>query len=136
MIVVNVRMSKETLDYYSNYKLDDILNTLLDKYDVTTLPEMSKGHSEIQRKVSIYNEYYIKLYDLLGPKNKKVSLGRLLEFGKTVDILNQNFVLTKNVTSNQMRADICLKKAYKLLLEAYTYNNNLEKLVNEVKKYV
>lgn len=115
---VTVNMSREVYEYYKNYDLSQIADTLLDMYDFTTLPPIT-GKPEVQRSVDVENEAYIALYNTVGPRSKKCSLGRLLEFGYTMDVLAMpRFEKMRVNTKIYNPVPALLDRAYKALLEA------------------
>lgn len=127
-MIVAVNMSKEVNDYFKGYNLDQVVDTLLDIYDFTTLPQIS-GKREVERKVNVSNELYINLYNTLGPRSKKVSLGRLLEFAYNMDVLRlPRFEdMRKSTVPNQHNpVPSLLNKAYRTLLDAQRYDNSEE----------
>ena len=85
-MIVNVNMSREVYDYFKGHDLSKVADALLEMYDFTNLPQRT-GPREKEVKVNISNEYYISLYNTLGPRSKKISLGRLFEFAYNMDVL-------------------------------------------------
>lgn len=137
-MLVSVNMSKEVNDYFSGHDLSKVIDTLLDMYDFTTLPQIH-GKREIERRVNVSNELYINLYNTLGPRSKKVSLGRLLSFAYDMDVLRMPRFENMKATTTEHHDPVpgLLDKAYKILLEAKKYDNSntLQKIVEYVYAY-
>lgn len=83
---ISVTMSKEATEYFANIDLSTLINNLLDVYDYTNLPAVSRPRYTY-RSVDITNETFLSLYNSLGAHNKKVSLSRLIEFAYDMDVL-------------------------------------------------
>ena len=89
MIKVCANVSREVADYYKNCNINDVVNTLLETFEFDRLPQMA-GEREIELRVTVDNELYEEMYHKYGSRSKKVSLGRLLEFGMNMDVLNSD----------------------------------------------
>lgn len=125
-MLVTVNMSREVYEYYKNYDLSQIVDTLLDMYDFTSLPPTC-GKREVQRTVDIENEAYIALYNAVGPRSKKCSLGRLLEFGYTMDVLDMPRFERLRVNAKTHNPTLPLiDRAYKALLGARKFDDSDE----------
>lgn len=87
---VNLFVSKDLLKYYADCDLSQVCNFLLDKYDITSLPQIESDTmtDKLHRRVKITNSLYDLLIDTYGPRSNKCSLARLLEFGRQIDILS------------------------------------------------
>ena len=117
-VIVNVNMSREVADYFREYDLSQVANTLLEMYDFTNLPPV-QGKRFAEKQVTVSNASFVELYLLLGPRNKKVSLARLFEFAYNMDVLemprfNEMRVYTAQVSPVYPLID----KAYRALLQA------------------
>jgi len=132
-MIVSVNMSQEVYDYFKKYDLSDVANNLLEQYDFTCLPEMS-GKREKEVRVNITNPVYIQLYNTVGPRSKKVSLGRLFEFGYSMDILSTLDIKPTEDIDNPLPA--LMEKAYRALLEAqkYTDDPNIKEVTDIVRR--
>lgn len=124
-MIVNVNMTKKVYDYFKRYDLSKVADTLLEMYDFTNLPQIS-GKREVERKVNVTNEMYISLYNTLGPRSKKISLGRLFEFGYNMDVLSLPRFDEMRVETRENPAYSLLDKAYRLLLSAKQYDQSEE----------
>ena len=126
-MLVNVNMSREVYEYFKDYDLSAVADTLLDMYDFTNLPQIA-GKREVERRVNVSNTAYIDLYETLGPRSKKISLGRLFEFAYSMDVLAlprfEQLRLTNPVKTDPTVS--LLTKAYRALLEAQKYDNSTE----------
>ena len=89
MIKVCANVSREVADYYRGCEINDVVNTLLETFEFDKLPQM-RGEREVELRLTVNNEFYESMYKTYGPRSKKVSLGRLLEFGKDMDVLNSD----------------------------------------------
>lgn len=138
-MIVSVNMSKDVYEYYKDYDLSKVADTLLEMFDFTVLPPVV-GKREIERRINVSNEAYISLYKAVGPRSKKVSLGRLFAYGRDLDVLSMpRFDMirkTTNVFDNPTRT--CIKRAYKALLEAEQYDKSelLRNITDLVYKYL
>jgi hypothetical protein len=123
---VTVNMSREVYNYFKDYDLSQIADTLLDMYDFTTLPPI--GHKpEVQKSVNVENEAYIALYNTVGPRSKKCSLGRLFEFAYTMDVLSMPRFEKMRVTTELFSpVPALIDRAYKALLGARKYDDSEE----------
>jgi hypothetical protein len=120
-MIVSVNMSREVFEYYKGYDLSDVANTLLEQYDFTALPPTS-GKREIERTINVTDPVYIQLYKTVGPRSKKVSLGRLFEFGFNMDVLNRpNFRVEPTKTNKDNLVYPLIDKAYRALLKAQKF---------------
>lgn len=125
-MLVTVNMSREVYNYFKEYDLSQITDALLDMYDFTMLPPIN-GKPEVQRTVDIENEAYIALYNTVGPRSKKCSLGRLLEFGYTMDVLSMpRFERLRVNTKIYNPVPALLDRAYKALLAARKHDSSDE----------
>lgn len=135
-MIVNVNMSQQVYDYFKAYNLSDVANTLLEQYDFTFLPATA-GKRDIERKVNITDPIYIQLYNVVGPRSKKVSLGRLFEFAYNMDVLNRpNFKIQPTINIDNPVISL-IDRAYRALLEAQKYSDdqNLKDITNLLYKY-
>lgn len=138
-MIVSVNMSKDVYEYYKDYDLSKVADTLLEMFDFTALPAAT-GRREIERRINVSNEAYISLYNAVGPRSKKVSIGRLFAYGYELDVLSmprfESVRKTTNVFDNPTRT--CVKRAYKSLLEAMQYDKSdtLKNITNIVYKYM
>lgn len=82
------------------------------------------------------------MYDALGAKNKAVSLARLLEFGKNIDILSTGLLDNIGTVSKEEGTINHLKKEYlkiyksMLSLLAEDYSPEFEKVVINYKTFL
>lgn len=125
-MLVNANMSFEVYNYYKGYDMSRIADTLLEIYDITNLPQIATPR-EKECKINVSNEYYISLYNTLGPRSKKVSLGRLFEFGYNMDVLalprfEELRITDKDYTDNPTYQQV--DKAYRALLAAQKYDDS------------
>lgn len=86
---ISVTLSKEAAEYFANTDLSTLIDNLLDVYDYTNLPAVSRPRYTY-RNIEVTNEAFLSLYNSLGPHNKKVSLSRVIEFACDMDILATN----------------------------------------------
>lgn len=124
-MIVNVNMSRAVYEYFKNYDLSQVVNTLLEMYDFTNLPQVL-GKRDVERKVNVSNETYISLYETLGPRNKKVSLGRLLEFAYNMDVLALPRFDSMLITKEDNPTASLVDRAYKALITAQKYDDSKE----------
>ena len=135
-MIVSVNMSREVYDYFKNHNLSDVANTLLQQFDFTICPPTS-GIRDVERKVNITDPVYIQLYNTVGPRSKKVSLGRLFEFAYNMDVLNmQKFKIEPTKGDDNIVATL-IDKAYRALLEAQKYSKDeiLKNLTDTIRNY-
>lgn len=118
-------MSREVFEYFKDYNLSDVADTLLEMYDFTNLPQIN-GPREIERKVNVSNEMYISLYNTLGPRSKKISLGRLFAFGYSMDVLRLERFNNMKVDVYDNPTKTLIDKAYRSLLDAQKYDKSAE----------
>ena len=136
-ITVAANMSREVYDYYKDYDLSAVANTLMEMYDFTNLPPIS-GPREIERVINVSNDMYISLYNSLGPRSKKLSLGRLFEFGYNMNVLSLSRFDNMRVTIEEGSPVYSLvDRAYRALLNAQKYDNSneLKEITNLVYSY-
>lgn len=86
-MVINVMISEEVYTYFAPYDLSKITDLLIDMYEIETLPQIATPTTK-QVRLDITNPLYILLYNTFGPRSKKVSIGRLLDFAYNLDILS------------------------------------------------
>ena len=84
-MIMSVTLTRDMNDYYKAKNLDIIVATLLQRYDITTLPQVT-GEGRYVRKVEVKDPAYIALCGFYGTKSPKVSLSRLLFFGMCQDV--------------------------------------------------
>ena len=138
MIKVCANVSRQVADYYKNCNIDDVVNTLLETFEFDRLPQMA-GEREIELRVTVDNELYEDMYRKYGSRSKKVSLGRLLEFGMNMDVLNSDgfkiFKIEKPETDYGL---FYTKKAARALKMATNYDNSeiLSTALEALKVYI
>ena len=136
-VIVSVNMSREVADYFREYDLSQVANTLLEMYDFTNLPPV-QGKRYAEKQVTISNEAFIDLYTTLGPRNKKVSLARLFEFGYNMDVLEMpRFEEMRVFTAPVSPVYSLVDRAYRALLQATKYDDSadLKTLTDAVYSY-
>ena len=125
-MIVNVNMSREVYDYFKGHDLSKVADALLEMYDFTNLPQRV-GPREKEIKVNVSNEYYISLYNTLGPRSKKLSLGRLFEFAYNMDVLAlQRFESMRAEDQNDNPTYSLVDRAYRALLAAQKHDKTPE----------
>lgn len=125
-MIVNVNMSREVYDYFKGHDLSKVADALLEMYDFTNLPQRV-GPREKEIKVNVSNEYYISLYNTLGPRSKKLSLGRLFEFGYNMDVLaHSRFESMRAEDQNDNPTYSLVDRAYRALLAAQKHDKTPE----------
>lgn len=125
-MIVNVNMSNEVYDYFKGHDLSKVADALLEMYDFTNLPQRV-GPREKEIKVNVSNEYYISLYNTLGPRSKKLSLGRLFEFAYNMDVLAlSRFESMRAEDQNDNPTYSLVDRAYRALLAAQKHDNTPE----------
>lgn len=140
-MIVNVNMSREVYDYFKGHDLSKVADALLEMYDFTNLPQRV-GPREKEIKVNVSNEYYISLYNTLGPRSKKLSLGRLFEFAYNMDVLSlSRFESMRAEDQNDNPTYSLVDRAYRALLAAQKHNKTpelkeLTRLVYEYREVV
>lgn len=138
-MIVSVNMSREIYDYYKGHDLSKVVDTLLEMFDFTMLPA-TQGKREVERRINVSNPAYISLYKTVGPRSKKVSLGRLLAYGYELDVLSMSRFddLRRIVDDYDNPTRTCLLRAYKSLLEAMRYDRSetLKDITNILYKYM
>lgn len=140
-MIVNVNMSREVYDYFKGHDLSKVADALLEMYDFTNLPQRV-GSREKEVKVNISNEYYISLYNALGPRSKKISLGRLFEFAYNMDVLAlPRFESMRAEDQHDNPTYSLVDRAYRALLTAQKYDKTpelrqLTKLVYEYREAI
>jgi hypothetical protein len=134
-------MSREVYDYFKGHDLSKVADALLEMYDFTNLPQRV-GPREKEIKVNVSNEYYISLYNTLGPRSKKLSLGRLFEFAYNMDVLAlSRFESMRAEDQNDNPTYSLVDRAYRALLAAQKHDKTLElkeltKLVYEYREAI
>lgn len=140
-MIVNVNMSREVYDYFKGHDLSKVADALLEMYDFTNLPQRV-GPREKEIKVNVSNEYYISLYNTLGPRSKKISLGRLFEFAYNMDVLAlPRFESMRAEDQHDNPTYSLVDRAYRALLTAQKYDKTpelrqLTKLVYEYREAI
>jgi len=136
-MIVNVNMSQEVYDYFSGYDMSAVADTLLEMYDYTNLPPTS-GIRDKEVKINVSNESYIKLYNTLGPRSKKVSLGRLFEFAYNMNVLSLERFKLYAIDKVDDPVPSLLNRAYRALLSAQKYVNSdiLSKVTEIIYEYM
>jgi hypothetical protein len=125
-MIVNVNMSREVYDYFKGHDLSKVTDALLEMYDFTNLPQRV-GPREKEIKVNVSNEYYISLYNTLGPRSKKISLGRLFEFAYNMDVLAlSRFESMRAEDQNDNPTYSLVDRAYRALLAAQKHDKTPE----------
>lgn len=125
-MIVNVNMSREVYDYFKGHDLSKVADALLEMYDFTNLPQRV-GPREKEIKVNVSNEYYISLYNTLGPRSKKLSLGRLFEFAYNMDVLaHSRFESMRAEDQNDNPTYSLVDRAYRALLAAQKHDKTPE----------
>lgn len=125
-MIVNVNMSHEVYDYFKGHDLSKVADALLEMYDFTNLPQRV-GPREKEIKVNVSNEYYISLYNTLGPRSKKLSLGRLFEFAYNMDVLAlSRFGSMRAEDQNDNPTYSLVDRAYRALLAAQKHDKTPE----------
>ena len=133
MIVV-ANMSLEVYNYFKAHDLSRVADALLEMYDFTNLPQRT-GPREKECKINVSNDYYISLYNTLGPRSKKISLGRLFEFAYNMDVLSLPRFEAMKVEGKQDNPTVAyVDKAYRALLDAQKYDHSHE--LKEITKIV
>lgn len=127
-MIVNANLSREVYDYYKGHDLSKVADTLLEMYDFTNLPQCATKIDASQRKecrLNVSNEYYISLYNTFGPRSKKLSLGRLFEFGYNMDVLSLPRFESMRVTDQYDNPTYSLvDRAYRALLTAQKHDDS------------
>lgn len=127
-MIVNANMSREVYEYYKEYDLSKVADTLLELYDFTNLPQCA-AKIDSQRKeckINVSNEYYISLYNTFGPRSKKLSLGRLFEYGYNMDVLSLSRFNEMKVEVKDNPTASLVDKAYRALNLAQRYDTSEE----------
>jgi hypothetical protein len=125
-MIVNVNMSREVYDYFKGHDLSKVTDALLEMYDFTNLPQRV-GPREKEIKVNVSNKYYISLYNTLGPRSKKLSLGRLFEFAYNMDVLAlSRFESMRAEDQNDNPTYSLVDRAYRALLAAQKHDKTPE----------
>ena len=138
MIEVCANVSGEVAEYYKGYDINRVANALLEIFEFDNLPPMS-GKREVEYRVIINNEFYENMYKTYGPRSKKVSLGRLFEFGMNMDVLkSEQFKAFKD--ENYIPPDlgrVYLNNAYAALKKAQRYyrDGELANIVEVLRLY-
>ncbi|MBR5199792.1 MAG: hypothetical protein IKW20_08225 [Bacteroidales bacterium] len=136
-MIVSVNMSREVYEYFKGHNLSKVADALLEMYDFTNLPQKT-GPREKECRLNVSNEYYISLYNTLGPRSKKISLGRLFEFAYTMDVLSlPRFESMRDDSQNDDPTPTLIDRAYKALLLAQKYDKSpeLKQLTDLVYEY-
>ena len=125
-MIVNVNMSNEVYDYFKGHDLSKVTDALLEMYDFTNLPQRV-GPREKEIKVNVSNAHYISLYNTLGPRSKKLSLGRLFEFAYNMDVLAlPRFTSMRTEDQNDNPTYRLVDRAYRALLAAQKHDKTQE----------
>lgn len=125
-MIVNVNMSHEVYNYFKGHDLSKVADALLEMYDFTNLPQRV-GPREKEIKVNVNNKYYISLYNTLGPRSKKLSLGRLFEFAYNMDVLAlSRFESMRAEDQNDNPTYSLVDRAYRALLAAQKHDKTPE----------
>lgn len=137
MIRVCANVSKEVADYYRGCNIDDVVNTLLETFEFDRLPQM-RGEREVELRINVTNEFYESMYHRYGSRSKKVSLGRLLEFGKNMDVLSSDSFKIYKIEKPEIDQGLFyLRKAIRNLKLAITYDSSdiLQSVYEGLKAY-
>lgn len=125
-VQVTVSMTKETAEYYKQYLRSQqawttFVDKMLERYEIESLSP-TEGEKYTQRTITITNPYFISLYNEFGPKSKKCSIARLLQFGKDIDIFaEEEFLAIKDkplMSSAKSRKIAALTRVMKELIAA------------------
>lgn len=138
MIKVCANVSREVAEYYKGCDIDGVVNTLLETFEFDRLPQMT-GEREIELRVTVDNELYEEMYRKYGSRSKKVSLGRLLEFGMNMDVLNSDGFKIFKIEKPEIDYGLFYtKKAVRALKMATKYDNSeiLSTALEALKIYV
>lgn len=135
-MIVNVNMSKEVYEYFKDHDLSKVADRLMEMYDFTNLPQIT-GKREVERKINVSNPMYLSLYETLGPRSKKISLGRLFEFGYNMDVLSLPRFEDMRIETKDNPVPTLIDRAYRALLMAQKYDKSseLKELTNLVYNY-
>lgn len=122
---VAANMSKDVAEYYEGYNLDEIVNEMLCRYDITTLPStsMRRGGQRVERVIDVTNEDFIVMKEHMPSRTKLLSLGRLLEYGYNIDIL----------TNDDFMQHVSLSQKEK---KQVTYIEHIDKAISHIEKAV
>lgn len=129
---VSVNFSENVYEYFKDYDLSALADTLLEMYDFTQLPALTgKRFKEVT--IDVNNEAYISLYETLGPRSKAVSLSRLFEFAYHTDVLSlERFEIFKVDKYDDPTFSLA-NKAYKALLACKKYDDSDQlKIITDV----
>lgn len=126
---VSINMPTRVYDYFKDYDFNDLVDCLLQQYDITMMPPTTVDKNDrVERVVNVTDPTYIQLYNIVGPRSKKVSLARLLEFAYNMDVLsNPHFKVKPTGNTDDPTASL-LNTAYRALLSAQRYNPDNEEL--------
>jgi len=122
---ITFNVTQEVYDYFSCYDMTQLVDNLLDIYDFTTLPEASPNKTK-QVRCEVHNLTYIAMYNAVGPRSKKVSLARLLEFAFNMDICNNPDFTLLPIKDKHNPVKALITKAYNLLVEAAKQDNSTD----------
>lgn len=85
-ITMCVNISVQADEYFKEHDLSQVVNVLLEMYDITSVPKHSYK-DKVQRRVTIWNNFWLELYDKFGPRYHGISIARLIEFAYLTDVL-------------------------------------------------
>jgi hypothetical protein len=139
-MIINANVTTEIAEYYKNYDISAVVDALLDMYDFTNLPQCTIKRDPSNRrelKINVTNTYYLSLYDSLGAHSRKLSLGRLLEFGYSMDVLALPRFKNLLVEQKPDESYTLIDRAYRALVAAKQYDDSpeLAKIVEVVYSY-
>jgi hypothetical protein len=134
-------LTQETLKYYDGQNLDQIVAKMLEVMPYEELPKSSITRQEtFQRAIVVTNRRYLELREEHGPRSSKVSLSRLLEYGKDVDWLSGATAYgidIENLKEEQIPANesvrILLGRAHQNVYDALQISPK-DKLLKELKE--
>lgn len=136
-MLINANLSKEVYEYYKGYDLSQVVDKLLDMYDFMNVPAPA-GERYKEVKINVDNPVYLETYKMVGPRSKKVSLGRLLTFGYTMDVLSmERFRGMKDVVLSNPALPL-LRTASRKIADARMYDdsNTLRVIAEALRAYL
>lgn len=120
---VSINMPTRVYDYFKEYDFNDLVDCLLQQYDITAMPQTTVDRNDrVERVVNVTDPTYIQLYNIVGPRSKKVSLARLLEFAYNMDVLSNPHFEVKPTSNKDNPTASLIGTAYRALLNAQRYN--------------
>lgn len=117
-ITICVNISIQADEYFKEHDLSQVVNVLLEMYDITSVPKHTYK-DRVQRRVTVWNDLWLDLYNKFGPRYHGISIARLIEFAYLTDVLAlERFKgLKKTEAPPKNFTLVLIRRVYKNLLD-------------------